>query len=463
MEQNNRRKANGLALIPFLVFVAVYLITGIMLSRNPEIELGFYQLPAPIAIIIGIIVAFFILEGSLNDKFDQLVEGAGNKNIIIMCIIYILAGAFSNVSKSMGGVDSVVNFGLSVVPSQFMTAGLFIIAMFMSTATGTSVGSIVALGPIAVGVSQAAGLNELMVMGAVVGGSMFGDNLSIISDTTIAATRTQEVEMRDKFRTNLILTLPPAIITLILLLIFGKPVEGGAVEIGAYSIIQILPYLFVLISAVAGLNVFVVLTGGIIFSGIIGLVQGSFGLLEYAQATYDGFVGMFEIFLLSLLMGGLAHMVERAGGIEWILQKMRKVMKNKKSAELGIIGLTFVTDAATANNTVAIITDGPIAREVSEEYRVDPRRTASLLDAASCVMQGLIPYGAQILIAGSFMTALNSPFDLISMCWYQQLLALSLIVSVFVPFANGYINKYPWNFDKWKRQDQVETDNTNNL
>lgn len=442
-------KPNGLALVPFLIFVVGYLGIGVTLVAKGD-PMGFYGFKGPIAVIIGIIAAFILHKGSINKKFDALVKGCGDSNIITMCIVYLLAGAFSTVSKQMGGVESTVNLGLTLIPAHFVTAGLFVISCFLSTATGTSVGTIVALGPIAIGLAEKAGISVPLMLATLIGGSMFGDNLSIISDTTIAATRTQDVDMRDKFRLNFMVALPAALLTLVLLLIFGRPVTEPATTSLDFNIIKILPYLFVLITAIAGVNVFLVLTGGIVLSGVIGIAYGAFDALQWTNHIYDGFNGMFEIFLLSMLTGGLAYMVNEAGGIEWLLQKIKSMVKGKKSAELGISALTAITDAATANNTVAIIIDGPIAKEMCEEFSVDPRRSASLLDIFSCVMQGLIPYGAQLLIACQFTNGAVSPIHLIPLSWYPMLLAVSAIISMFVPFADGAIKKRPWNFKEWK-------------
>lgn len=447
--EKSKIKPNGLALVPFLIFVVVYLGIGVTLVAKGD-PMGFYGFKGPIAVIIGIIAAFLMHKGSINEKFDALIKGCGDVNIITMCIIYILAGAFSVVSKQIGGVDSTVNLGLTLIPPNFVAAGLFIICCFLSISTGTSVGTIAAVGPIAVGLAEKSGIPLPLMIAAMAGGSMFGDNLSIISDTTIAATKTQGVDMRDKFRVNIILALPPALITIILLLIFGRPVQTPEVQSLEFNIIKVLPYIFVLASAVAGVNVLIVLLGGIIFSGILGLVYGSFNALQYTNHIYDGFNGMFEIFLLSMLTGGLAYMVTEAGGMEWLLTKIKNTVRGKKSAEMGIGALTLITDAATANNTVAIIIDGPIAKEICEEFGIDPRRSASLLDAFSCVMQGLIPYGAQLLIACQFTNGLVNPISLIPLLWYPLLLGVSLIVSIFFPFANGYIKKHPWDFKAWK-------------
>lgn len=454
MKDLNKVKSSGKALIPFLVFIAVYMGTGLFLQAQ-GVEMAFYQLPAPVAALVAIIFAFFMFKGTIEEKFDTFIEGCGDSNITIMCIIFILAGAFSTVSKSMGAVESTVNFALTLVPAQFITAGIFIIACFISISTGTSVGTIVAVGPIAVGLADKGGLNLALVIAALVGGSMFGDNLSVISDTTISATRTQNCEMRDKFKLNILLAAPAALITIILLLIFGKPLNVLEAGTYTYNIFKMLPYILVLITALVGVNVFVVLTGGILSSGILGLVFKDFTLIEFGQQIYAGFSGMFEIFLLSILIGGLAHMVAKEGGIQWLLDNVKKMIKGRKSAEIGIAALVALTDAATANNTIAIIINGPIAKELCNEYHVDPRRSASLLDTFSCVMQGLIPYGAQLLIAVGFTNGAISSFDVIPLLWYQLLLGVFAIVSIYIPFADVFINKDPWNFEHDKPMSKV--------
>lgn len=448
MENKNlKAKANGAALLPFIVFVLVYLATGIILNAM-GVEMAFYQVAAPVCILPAIILAFIMFEGSIDDKFNDFVRGCGDENIIIMCLIYILAGAFATVSKASGGVDSVVNFALSLIPVQYITAGIFLISCFISISTGTSVGTISAVGPIAVGVATKGNLSLPLVLGALVGGAMFGDNLSVISDTTIAATRTQNVGMKDKFRANIKIAIPAAVITFIVLLIVGKPEGKVVLDDLNYKLILIIPYLFVLISALAGMNVFLVLTSGIILSGIIGIFTGGLTMMTFAQKIFDGFSGMFEIFLLSLLTGGLSYMVSSNGGIEWLVQKIRSFAKDVKSAEISIALLTLLTDAATANNTVAIIIDGPVAKEISRDFRVDPRRSASFLDTFSCVMQGIIPYGAQILIAAGLTKELGalavSPVQIIPFLWYQALLAVFAILSIFMRFADP---KDKWDFE----------------
>ena len=425
-----KTKGEFKGLIPFIIFVTIYLGSGIVLGIA-GVEMSFYQLPAPIAAFVGIISAFILFKGSIEEKFRDFIKGCGHEDIMVMCIIYLLAGAFGGVSKSMGGVDSVVNMGLTFIPAQFIPAGLFVIGAFISTSTGTSVGSIVAIAPVAVGLAEASGICMALTLAAVMGGSMFGDNLSVISDTTIAATRTQGVEMRDKFKANISLALPAAIITIIMLIVLGSP--DGVVDMAAsynYDIVKVIPYLVVLVLAIAGVNVFAVLTGGILLSGFIGLLKGDFTVLSFANEIYKGFSGMQEIFLLSLLTGGLAQMVTKAGGIQWLLEFIQKKITGRRSAQFGVAALVSLTDAAVANNTVAIIINGPLAKEVSEKYGVEGKRSAALLDIFSCIVQGLIPYGAQMLILLSFSKGSLTPFEVIPLLWYQHLLAVFAFVYI---------------------------------
>ena len=427
---NTKTKGNFTGLIPFLVFVGLYLGSGIILD-SMGVELAFYQLPAPIAIFPGIVVAFLLFRGSIKEKFETFLEGCGHQDIITMCIIYLLAGGFAIVSKSMGGVDSTVNLGLTYVPSHYIAPGLFVIAGFISTATGTSVGSIVSLAPIAVGLAEKSGVSMSLVLAALMGGAMFGDNLSIISDTTIAATRTQGVDMKDKFKVNIKIAAPAAILTLILLIIFGRPEIAPETEVYAFNIIKVLPYIFVLTLSLIGINVFVVLTAGIALSGAIGLFYGDFTWLGYAKEIYNGFTGMTEIFLLSLLTGGLASLVTKAGGVDWIMSAIERRIKGVKSAQIGMALLVTLTDMAVANNTVAIIINGPIAKTISDKYGVDPKKSASVLDIFSCIAQGAIPYGAQMLIMLSFVGGKVSPFDIIPLLWYQMILGVFTVIYIF--------------------------------
>ncbi|MDR2528559.1 MAG: Na+/H+ antiporter NhaC family protein [Synergistaceae bacterium] len=440
---------SGKALVPFLVFVVIYLGVGMTLEFSGT-EMAFYQMPAPVAALIGIVLAFVMFKGSVSDKSAQFMAGCGNNNIMTMCCIYLLAGGFAALAKSMGGVQATANLGLSVVPAEYVTAGLFVISCFLSMATGTSVGTITAIGPIAIEVASQAGLNMTLVLGTVVGGAMFGDNLSMISDTTIAATRTQGCEMRDKFSVNFMIAMPAALLTLVLLLAFGRPENVVHIKELDYSVIKIVPYLWILVLSLIGIDVFVALASGIFVALVIGLFSGDLTLLGSAKSIYDGFNGMFEVFLLSMFIGGLSEMVTRNGGLAWILRKIESKVTTQRSAELGIAALVSIADIATANNTVSIVITGNIARNIAEKYRVDPRRSASLLDAWSCVFQGVVPYSAQLLIICGLAGGVVSPFQLLPTLWYPYLLGAFALISIYVPFADGYIKRRPWNWSEWK-------------
>lgn len=435
MKHNMEKKAQHgwVALLPFLVFVSIYLGAGLYMQVQ-GVEMAFYQFPSVIAIFIAVLVAFLLFyKDSINTKFAIFSKGAGDENIMTMLAIFLLAGAFSTITKEIGGIDATVNFGLSLIPAQFITAGVFIISAFLGLATGTSMGAISAIVPIALAVSDKAGLSLTLVIASCVGGAMFGDNLSMISDTTIAATRTQGCELRDKFKMNFAIALPAAILTIVFLLIFGSPVTPVEVESLSYDFIKILPYLLVLILALVGVNVFLVLTLGILFSGIIGIAYGSLTIFTSAQFIWAGFTSMNEVFFLSLFCGGLAAMTTHYGGLEWLMLKIKKFIRGPKSAQLGVAALVSLADVAVANNTVAIIISGPIAKDISDEYELDPRKTASLLDIFSCVFQGIIPYGAQLLLVGSLTANRIGAMDVIPYLWYQQILMLAAIVSIFLP------------------------------
>lgn len=445
-EQNNKSK--GSALIPFLVFIVVYLGTGIILTIQ-GVDMAFYQLPLPIAVLCGVVVAFFMTSGPINKRFTIFMNGCGQEDILTMCFIYLFAGGFATVAKAMGGVDATANLGLSVIPAQYIAAGIFVISAFLGISTGTSMGTIGAIGPIAIATADKAGLNLALVLGAVVGGAIFGDNLSVISDTTIAATRTQGVEMRDKFRVNFLIALPAAIVAFVLLLIFGRPDTVIPLESLDFNIIKVIPYIAVLVLALAGLNVFITLGIGTLLAGIIGLATGSFGVIEFTSNIYNGYAGMLDIFIGSLWMGGLSAMVTYNGGINWMLEKIQGFIKTEKSAEIGIAALASVTDCATANNTVAIIVSGPIAKNLCAKFKVDPRKSASLLDIWSCIFQGIMPYAAQVILACSLTNGLVSPVELVPYSWYQLILAVFAIIAIFIPYSDKVIRNRPWDFEKW--------------
>lgn len=417
------------SLIPLMVFIFSFLGIGILLD-------DFYALPAPIAVILGIMTGFALFSDSLEEKTKQLVEGCGDSKVMTMGIIYLLAGAFATISKQMGAVDSVVNFGLDFISVQYLPVGVFLIAGFLSIATGTSVGSIVALGPIVVGLADRSGTSLALMSATLLGGAMFGDNLSIISDTTIAATQSLGVKMKDKFRANVYIALPAAIVTVVLLLIFGftKDLTGmvDLADTGNYELIKIIPYLLVIILAVMGVPVFHVLIIGIIVSGFMGMSYDSFTLMGFAKSTYSGFEGMTEVFLLAIFSGGLAAMTAHDGGINYTMRKVQEWVKGKKSAQFGLGALIAMTNLAIANNTVTLLITGDISKEISEGYAVDKRKAAALIDIFSCVVQGLLPYGAQVLILLKFTEGRLNFFDLAGSVWYLYLLLVFAILAILV-------------------------------
>lgn len=458
MNNDLQKRGNGLALLPFLIFIVIYLGAGLYLQAQ-GVEMAFYQFPSVTAMFIAVVAAFCMGRESLDEKFSIFARGAANENVLTMLMIYILAGAFSTVAKTMGGVDATVNLGLSIIPVHLLVAGMFVISAFLGTATGTSVGTITALVPIAVGLASESGLSVPMMLGACVGGAMFGDNLSMISDTTIAATKTQGCELKDKFRVNFYIALPAAIITLVVFLLAGWG-NGAAVEPRTVEFVKVLPYVLVLVLAIIGVNVFLTLTIGIFSAGIVGMIFGDLTIFTYAQAIWDGFIGMSEVFFLALFCGGISEMIAHNGGIVWLIEKLRKMMHGSKSAQVGMAALVSLADCATANNTVAIILCGNVAKDMSREFRVDPRRTASLLDVFSCVFQGIIPYGAQLLMAASLTTTTYSiamsPVEIVPYMWYCWILAAFGLLSIFVPYADKVCRKDPWNWEYDVAQSGVE-------
>jgi Na+/H+ antiporter NhaC len=417
----NQEKGNLLALLPLLIFVALFLGAGIISG-------DFYSFPVLVAIIIAAVVALAMnRKDSLNVKVERFAKGAGNLDIMIMVLIFLSAGAFSGVAEKMGAVDSTVNFALSVIPENLLIVGLFVIAAFISLAMGTSMGTIAALAPIGVGISSGTDISLPLAMATVVGGSMFGDNLSFISDTTIAAVRTQKTEMKDKFKVNFFIVLPAAIITIIALF-FVTLGNQTSVDSGSYSIVKILPYLAVIIGALSGLNVFAVLFGGILLSGIIGFIDGSFTPTSYFGSIADGMLGMGEIAFLSILIGGVVELIRHNGGIQALLYLVTRKVGSTKGAQYSTAGLVASTNLCTANNTISIIIAGPLAKSISDEYGVDNRKTASILDIFSCAVQGLIPYGAQMLLVAE--TAGISPLSILPYAFYPILTAICGLVAI---------------------------------
>lgn len=429
--------ASWLALLPLVVFLALFIGAGLYF-QNQGVDFAFYQLPSVIAILPAIILALILSKQTLNKTIDTFIAGIGHSNIIAMCLIYLLAGAFAAVAKATGGVDATVALGLSLIPSNLLLPGFFVIAAFIATAMGTSMGTIAAVAPIALGVADQAQIDYPLMAGAVMSGALFGDNLSIISDTTIAATRTQGCDMKDKFRENLIFALPASLITLFAFTFAGQ----GQADLAQQNIdlIKVIPYLTILVLAVAGLNVFVVLTIGILLAGGTGIItQADYGVIPFSKDIYAGFTNMQEIFILSMLVGGLAALMQQQGGLAFVSKQIEKLIvrfsKAKgeascRAAELGMAGIVAVTNTCVANNTVSIVVTGEIAKELAEKHGVSPKRAASILDIFACIIQGLIPYGAQaLLIASTFGI---TPVAAIMNAWYCMILAVVAVVIVTV-------------------------------
>ena len=420
-------RGNGAALLPIGVFLVIFLGSGILTG-------DFYAMPAIVAFLIALAVAFLQNRDlDFAQKIAIVSKGVGDENIITMCLIFLCAGAFSGAVTAAGGVDSTVNLGLSILPAKVAVAGLFVIGCFISVSMGTSMGTIAALAPIAAGISEKTGFGLAICIGAVVCGAMFGDNLSMISDTTIAAVKTQGCEMKDKFRENFLIVLPAALITVVLFFVTTMHGDFELTEELTYSIWRVVPYILVLVGALIGINVFVVLLGGTVVSLIVGVATGSLTPATMFSAVGEGVTGMYDITVISIVVACIVSLVREAGGIHFILNLIRRRIRSSRGAEAGIAGLALLVDLCTANNTVAIVMSGPIAKEISEEFDVSSRRSASLLDIFTSVGQGLIPYGAQLLSAAS-LTGLT-PFEILPYCYYPVLMAVS--AALFIAFRRS--------------------------
>lgn len=412
-------KGRAVALLPIGVFLLIFLGSGILTG-------DFYAMPAIVAFLNALLVAFLQNKGrSFGEKLQVISKGLSDENIITMCLIFLCAGGFSGVVTAIGGVESAVNLGLSVLPGNVAVVGLFVIGCFISVSMGTSMGTIAALAPIAVGISEKTGYSMAICVGAVMCGAMFGDNLSMISDTTIAAVKTQGCEMKDKFKENFLIVLPAALLTIVLFFIITRNGQFVMDEALPYDIVKVIPYVLVLIGALIGLNVFVVLVGGIVISLIIGVATGSLMWNEMFAAVGNGVTGMYDITVISIIVACIVSLVKEYGGIAFVLNLIRKRIKSTKGAEIGIAGLALLVDLCTANNTVAIVMAGPIAKEISDEFGVSKKRSASLLDIFSSVGQGIIPYGAQLLSAAT-LTGIT-PFEIIPYLYYPALMAVSAL------------------------------------
>lgn len=422
-------KPNGWALMPLVVFLCLYLVTSLIVN-------DFYKVPITVAFMVASIYAVATTKGlSLNDRILQYSSGAANKNIMLMLWIFILAGAFAQSAKAMGAIDATVNLTLLLLPDNLLLAGIFLASCFISLSIGTSVGTIVALVPVAAGIAAKTDVNLAFMTALVIGGAFFGDNLSFISDTTIAATRTQGCVMRDKFRVNFMIAVPAALLVFIYYIIYGVHIES-ANEIQSIEWAKVIPYLIVLGTAIAGMNVTLVLLLGLLSTGVIGLIYGSFDLFGWFASMGEGITGMGELIIITLMAGGMLELIRFNGGVDYILHRLTQHVKNKRGAELSIAALVSLANFCTANNTIAIITVGPLANNIAEQFKVDKRKSASVLDIFSCVVQGIIPYGAQMLIAAE-LTQL-SPISIIGYLYYPITLGIIALLSILFRYPKRY-------------------------
>lgn len=425
---HGNEKGRAAALLPIAVFLAVFLGGGIAFR-------DFYAMPAIVAFLIALFTAFLQNRKlSFADKMKVIARGLGEENIVTMSLIFLCAGGFSGAVTAAGGVDSTVNLGLSLIPANFAVAGLFLIGCFISVSMGTSMGTIAALAPIAAGISEKTGFSLAVCIAAVASGAMFGDNLSMISDTTIAAVKTQGCEMKDKFKANFLIVLPAAVVTLVLFWFMTRGMTYEISESLEYNLWEVLPYMIVLAGALIGFNVFLVLISGIVVSLIVGVAAGNIALAGMFQVVGDGVTSMYDITVISLIVACIVSLVREFGGIQFILRVIKARIRGKRGAQAGIALLAFLVDLCTANNTVAIVMSGPIAQEISAEYGVTPKRSASLLDMFTSVGQGLIPYGAQLLSAAT-LTGLT-PFDIIPYMFYPILMGVCGIAAIILGDRN---------------------------
>lgn len=422
-------KKGIIALSPLLVFILLYLVTSII-ARD------FYKVPITVAFMASSIYAVIISRGmTLRKRIEIFNKGAGTSQMMLMIWIFVLAGAFANSAKMMGAIDATVNLALLLLPAKMILAGLFLAACFISLSIGTSVGTVVALVPIAAGMADYTGMSLPMIVAVVVGGSFFGDNLSFISDTTIVATSTQECRLSDKFRVNSYLVMPVACFMLIVYIFMGIHTQAVHPS-GNIDILKVIPYIVVLVTAILGMNVMAVLTIGLFLTGIIGILLGAFDFFGWMQAMGNGILGMGELIIITIMAGGMLELIKYNGGIDFIISHMTRQVNSKRGAELSIATLVSLVNICTANNTVAILTVGGIAKKIGDRFGVDNRKCASILDTFSCMMQGIIPYGAQLLMAGG-LAAIN-PISIIPFLYYPFLLGIMALASILVRYPKKY-------------------------
>jgi len=442
MNQTNNqlnRKPNGWALMPLGLFFVLYIITFIVTGQLDS-------LPVSVAFVLAAATALLSAKGTINQRINIFCRGAANETILLMIVIFILAGAFAGSAKAMGAVEATVNMALSFLPHDMIPASIFLAACFISMSMGTSCGTIAALTPIAVDISPQIGMSLPAMIGIVIGGAMFGDNLSYISDTTIVATRTQDVRMKDKFKVNIRIVWPVAVMLTGLYIWQGFGLSHTASVVNEVEWLKVIPYMVVLVTALAGINVMVVLLTGTILSGIIGLLDAGFSIWDWAKAMNDGIVNdMGELIIVSLLAGGLFEIIRRSGGIDWLVAQLTKNIRSQRTAEASIATLVACTNLCTANNTITLIITGPIARQIGDTFHLDPRRTASLLDTFSCFVQGILPYGAQVLIAAKIAGNLQ-PTEVVPYLYYPFLIGIAVILSIVFRYPRKFAPKKQANF-----------------
>ena len=426
---------NPWALVPLGVFLISYLAVSVAAG-------DFYKMPITVAFVLASVVAIAMSKGNtLHSRIELFCKGAANSNIMLMVLIFILAGSFAQTAKAMGAVEATVNLTLSILPGNVLAAGIFLAACVISVSVGTSVGTIVALTPVAAGLSAQTGISPALMSAVVVSGAMFGDNLSFISDTTIVATRTQGCKMADKFKTNFHIVMPFALLTTIIYILLGSGAQSSFAG-GTVSWIKVLPYGAVLAAAVMGVNVMLVLLGGTVLCGIIGLLTGGFDIWGWTTSMGAGINGMGELIIVTILAGGMLEMIRCNGGLAWIIQKMTAKINSRRGAEMSIAGVVSFANLCTANNTIALIMAGPIAKEIAQRFEIAPNRSASLLDIFSCFVQGIIPYGAQLLMAASLSGV--SPVSIMQYLYYPYLLGIGALLAIWL----GYPRKYRLNTAK---------------
>ena len=416
------------ALSPLVVFLVLYLVTSIVAQ-------DFYKVPIAVAFLVSSVYSLLTVKGTMNERIGIFAKGAGNPTMVLMLAIFILAGAFAASAKTMGAVDATVNLALNYLPEQAILPGIFLASCFISLSIGTSCGTIAALTPLAVGIAQQSGISVPLMVGLVVGGTYFGDNLSFISDTTIVATQTQGCNMKDKFHVNIRIVVPVALLMLVVYFFLGTSLNTSA-EVSEVNFWLVLPYLTVVILAVCGINVLLTLTIGIILTGIIGISHGAYDVFGWFSAMNEGMMGMSELIIVTILAGGMLEIIRHNGGINLIIKALTRNIKGARGGEMSIAALTCLVNICTANNTVAIITTGPIAKDVAKRFGIDPRKSASILDTASCFTQGLLPYGAQVLIAAG-LSGLN-PIIIIPHLFYPMLIGIALVLAILFRYPRKY-------------------------